>query len=76
MENAVFLGKTKQFRGKKLRLFVFLLGAGYTQKGSEIEFSSIAEEILFFFILRGFALNAWFTICCLNELKARLKVIP
>ena len=40
-----FLGKTKLFRGKKHRLFVFLLGASYMQKGSEIEFSSLAEEI-------------------------------
>ena len=45
MENVVFLGKTKLFRGKKHRLFVFLLGASYMQKGSEIEFSSLAEEI-------------------------------
>ena len=40
-----FLGKTKLFRGKKHRLFVFLLRASYMQKGSEIEFSSLAEEI-------------------------------
>ena len=30
---------------KKHRLLVFLLGASYMQKGSEIEFSSLAEEI-------------------------------
>ena len=40
-----FLGKTKLFRGKKHSLFVFLLGASYVQKGSEFEFSSLAEEI-------------------------------
>ena len=44
-KNVVFLGKTKLFRGKKHRLFVFLLGASYMQKGNEIEFSSLAEEI-------------------------------
>ena len=44
-KNVVFPGKTKLFRGKKHRLFVFLLGASYMQKGSEIEFSSLAEEI-------------------------------
>ena len=30
---------------QKHRLFVFLLGASYMEKGSEIEFSSLAEEI-------------------------------
>ena len=45
MENINFLGKTILFRGKKHRLFVFLLGASYMQKGREIEFSSLAEEI-------------------------------
>ena len=45
MENVVFLEKTKLFRGKKHRLFAFLLGASYMQKGSEIEFSSLAEKI-------------------------------
>ena len=40
-----FSEKTKLFRGKKHRLFVFLLGASYMQKGSEIEFSSLAKEI-------------------------------
>ena len=45
IENVVFLGKTKLFRGKKYSLFVFLLGASYMQKGSEFEFASLAEEI-------------------------------
>ena len=44
-KNVVFLRKTKLFRGKKHRMFVFLLGVSYMQKGSEIEFSSLAEEI-------------------------------
>ena len=33
------------FEEKKHRLFVFLLRASYVQKRSEIEFSSLAEEI-------------------------------
>ena len=33
------------FEEKKHGLFVFLLGASYMQKESEIEFSSLAEEI-------------------------------
>ena len=45
IENVVFLGKTTLFRGKKHSLFVFLLGASCMQKGGEIEFSSLAEEI-------------------------------
>ena len=53
MENVVFLRKTKLFRGKKHSLFVFLLGASYMQKGSENEFSSLAEEIWFCLILVG-----------------------
>ena len=40
-----FSKRKKLFRGKKHRLFVFLLGASYMQKGSEIQFSSLAEEI-------------------------------
>ena len=40
-----FLGKTKLFPGKKHSLFAFLLGASCMQKGSEIEFSSLAKEI-------------------------------
>ena len=39
-----FFERPKLFRGKK-SLFVFLLGASYMQKRSEIEFSSLAEEI-------------------------------
>ena len=33
------------FEEKTHRLFVFFLGASYMQKGREIEFSSLAEEI-------------------------------
>ena len=40
-----FSRKDKTISRKKHRLFVFLLGASYMQKGSEIEFSSLAEEI-------------------------------
>ena len=44
LENVVFPGKITISR-KKHRLFVFLLRASYMQKGSEIELSSLAEEI-------------------------------
>ena len=40
-----FSRKDKTVSRKKHRLFVFLLGASYMQKGSETEFSSLAEEI-------------------------------
>ena len=40
-----FSERQNYFEEKKHRLFVFLLRASYMQKGSEIEFSSLAEEI-------------------------------
>ena len=42
-----FHEKIKPFQGKKRSLFVFLLGATYVQKGSEMKFSSLPEEIWF-----------------------------
>ena len=48
-----FSERQSYFEEKKHRLFVFLLRASYMQKGSEIEFSSLAEEILFCLILVG-----------------------
>ena len=40
-----FLERQTYSEEKKHRLLVFLLGASYMQKWSEIEFSSLAEEI-------------------------------
>ena len=40
-----FWERQNYFEEKKHSLFVFLLGASCMQKGSEIEFSSLAEEI-------------------------------
>ena len=40
-----FSERQNYFEEKKHILFVSLLGASYMQKGSEIEFSSLAEEI-------------------------------
>ena len=47
IENFVFLGKKKLFRGNKYSLFANLLRANYIQNNSEIEFLSLAEEIRF-----------------------------
>ena len=38
-ENVVFHGKIKLFQGKNHSLFVFLLGASFVKKGSEMKFS-------------------------------------
>ena len=40
-----FSERQNYFEEKEPSLFVFLLGASYMQKGSEFEFSSLAEEI-------------------------------
>ena len=40
-----FSRKDKTISRKTTQAFVFLLGASYMQKGSDIEFSSLAEEI-------------------------------
>ena len=40
-----FSGRQNYFEEKNHSLFAFLLGASYMQKGSEIEFPSLAEEI-------------------------------
>ena len=40
-----FSERQNYFEEKKHRLFVFLLGVSYMQKGCEIEFSSLAEKI-------------------------------
>ena len=40
-----FSERQNYFEEKKHSLFVFLLGASYVQKRTEIEFSSLAEEI-------------------------------
>ena len=45
LKMSFFHGKIKLFHGKNHSLFVFLLGASYTQKGSEMKFLSLAEEI-------------------------------
>ena len=52
-----FSRKDKTISRKKHSLFVFLLGASYMQKGSEIEFSSMARKFDFFYLGLGFALN-------------------
>ena len=41
----LFFSERQNYFEEKNRLFVFLLEASYMQKGSEIEFSSLAEEI-------------------------------
>ena len=40
-----FSERQNYFEEKKYGLFVFLLRANYMQKGSETEFSSLAEEM-------------------------------
>ena len=47
MENVVFLGKTKLFRGKKHILFVFLLGASYMQRGVKMSFPALPKKFDF-----------------------------
>ena len=46
-----FSRKDKTISRKKHSLFVFLLGANYMQKGSEIEFSSLAKQVWFCLML-------------------------
>ena len=41
----LFFSERQNYFEERNRLFVFLQGASYMQKGSEIEFSSLAEEI-------------------------------
>ena len=51
-----FSERQNYFEEKKHSLFEFLLGVSYVQKGSETEFSSLAEEIWFCLILVGILL--------------------
>ena len=43
----------KLFQGKNYSLFVFLLGASYMQKGSEMKFSSLCRRNLILFDFCG-----------------------